>query len=207
VTALAPQDRCHLNGMAMVNGRPKYVTALGETDTPGGWRENKRDGGILMDVETNEVLLRRLSMPHSPRWYGDRLWLLESGEGSLALVDLDAGTWRTVAQLPGYTRGIDFVGPLAFIGLSQVRETAIFSGIPIVERLKERICGVWVVNIQTRQTVAFLRFEEGVQEIFAVQVLRGVRFPEIMEWGDERLSHSYVLPDEALADVPQEGGG
>jgi len=207
VTALAPQDRCHLNGMAMVNGRPKYVTALGETDTPGGWRENKRDGGILMDVETNEVLLRRRSMPHSPRWYGDRLWLLESGEGSLALVDLDAGTWRTVAQLPGYTRGIDFVGPLAFIGLSQVRETAIFSGIPVVERLKERICGVWVVNIQTRQTVAFLRFEEGVQEIFAVQVLRGVRFPEIMEWGDERLSHSYVLPDEALADVPQEGGG
>ncbi len=207
VTALAPQDRCHLNGMAMVNGRPKYVTALGETDTPGGWRENKRDGGILMDVETNEILLRGLSMPHSPRWYGDRLWLLESGEGSLAVVDLDAGAWQTVAQLPGYTRGIDFVGPLAFIGLSQVRETAIFSGIPIVERLEERICGVWVVNIQTGQRVAFLRFEEGVQEIFAVQVLRGVRFPEIMEWEDERLSHSYVLPDEALADVPREGGG
>ena len=206
VTALAPQDRCHLNGIAMVSGRPRYVTALGETDTPGGWRENKRDGGILMDVETNQVLLRRISMPHSPRRYEDRLRLLESGEGSLAVADLDAGTWQTVTKLPGYTRGIDFVGPLAFIGLSQVRETAIFSGIPLVERLKERICGVWVVNIQTGQTVAFLRFEEGVQEIFAVQAIRGIRFPEIMEWEDERLSHSYVLPDEALADVPREGG-
>jgi uncharacterized protein (TIGR03032 family) len=208
VTQLAPQDRCHLNGIGLVDGKPKYVTALGETDTPGGWRENKKDGGILMDVDTNEILLHGVSMPHSPRWYRDKLWMLESGEGSLAVVDLEAGTWQTVAQVPGFTRGIDFVGPLAFIGLSQVRESATFSGIPIVERLEERICGVWVVNIQTGQTVAFLRFEEGVQEIFAVQVLRGVRFPEIMEWGDKRLSHSYVLPDEALADVPrQEGGG
>jgi uncharacterized protein (TIGR03032 family) len=190
----------------MVNGRPKYVTALGETDTAGGWRENKRDGGILIDVETNEILLRGISMPHSPRWYSEKLWLLESGEGSLALADLKTGSWWTVTQLPGYTRGIDFAGPLAFIGLSQVRESAVFSGIPIVERLDERICGVWVVNIQTGQTVAFLRFEEGVQEIFAVQVLRGIRFPEIMEWDDERLGHSYVLPDEALADVPLADG-
>lgn len=209
VTALAPQDRCHLNGIGMVNGQPKYVTALGETDTPGGWRENKASGGILMDVDSNEVLLRDLSMPHSPRWYADRLWLLESGEGSLAVVDLRNQTWQTVTKLPGYTRGIDFVGPLAFIGLSQVRESAIFSGIPLVERLKERTCGVWVVNIQTGQTVAFLRFEEGVQEIFAVQVLHGTCFPEILEWDDERLAHSYVVPDEALKDVLtqlEEGG-
>ena len=83
VSALAPEDRCHLNGLAMVDGRPKYVTALGETDTPGGWRANKARGGILMDIESNEILLRGLSMPHSPRWYQGKLWLLESGEGSL----------------------------------------------------------------------------------------------------------------------------
>jgi uncharacterized protein (TIGR03032 family) len=86
----------------------------------------------------------------------------------------------------GFTRGIDFIGPLAFIGLSQVRESAVFSGIPLVERLDERTCGVWVVDIQTGETVAFLRFEEGVQEIFAVQILPA-RFPEMLEWGDERL--------------------
>ncbi len=201
VTALAPEDRCHLNGLAMVEGRPRYVTALGETDTAGGWRANKRSGGILMDVTTNEILLRGLSMPHSPRVYQGRLWLLESGQGGLTWVDLAAGTWHTVCQLPGFTRGISFVGPLAFIGLSQVRETATFSGIPLVERLTERTCGVWVVNIQTGETVAFLRFEEGVQEIFAVQVLPA-RFPEMLEWTDERLQTSYVIPDAALADVP-----
>jgi uncharacterized protein (TIGR03032 family) len=201
VSALAPEDRCHLNGIAMVDGRAKYVTALGGTDTPGGWRANKAKGGILMDVENNEILLRGLSMPHSPRWYQGKLWVLESGEGSLAMVDLDRRTWQPIAQVPGFTRGIDFVGPLAFIGLSQVRESAVFSGIPLVQRLRERTCGVWVVNIETGQTVAFLRFEAGVQEIFAVQVLRGIRFPELLEWNDQRLAHSYVLPDEALADV------
>jgi tetratricopeptide (TPR) repeat protein len=201
VTGLAPEDRCHLNGIAMVDGRPKYVTALGQTDTPGGWRANKANGGVLMDVESNEILLRGLSMPHSPRWYREKLWVLESGEGSLAAVDLERRTWQIVAQVPGFTRGIDFIGPLAFIGLSQVRESAVFSGIPLVQRLKERTCGVWVVNIETGQTLGFLRFESGVQEIFAVQILRGIRFPELLEWSDPRLAHSYVLPDEALRDV------
>ena len=201
VSAYAPEDRCHLNGLALVEGRPKYVTALGETDSAGGWRANKRSGGILMDIETNEILLRGLSMPHSPRSYQDRLWLLESGQGSLAVADLKQGTWRTVAQLPGFTRGIDFYGPLAFIGLSQVRESATFSGIPLVERLRERTCGVWVVHIETGETLGFLRFEAGVQEIFAVQVLQGLRYPELLEWDDERLAHSYVLPDAALAQV------
>jgi uncharacterized protein (TIGR03032 family) len=204
VSALAPQDRCHLNGIAMVDGKPKYVTALGETDIQGGWRENKANGGVLMDVERNEILLRGISMPHSPRLYEGKLWLLESGEGSLAEVDLEKRTWRTVAEMPGFTRGIDFYGPLAFIGLSQVRESAVFSGIPLVDRLKERTCGVWVVHIETGETIGFLRFESGVQEIFAVQALQGMRFPEVLEWGDEKLSLSYVLPDEAMKDVALE---
>ncbi|WP_423223350.1 TIGR03032 family protein [Candidatus Amarolinea aalborgensis] len=201
VSALAPEDRCHLNGLAMVGGKPKYVTALGQTDTPGGWRANKRGGGVLMDVERNEVLLEGLSMPHSPRLWAGRLWLLESGQGSLAYADLPNHTWHTVATLPGFTRGIDFAGPLAFIGLSQVRETAVFSGIPLVERQQERICGVWVVNVETGETVAFLRFETGVQEIFAVQIVPA-RYPEMLEFGDEILNHSYVLPDAAMKDVP-----
>jgi len=149
VSAFAPEDRCHLNGLGLVEGRPKYVTALGETDSAGGWRANKASGGILMDIESNEILLHGLSMPHSPRWYQNKLWILESGQGSLALVNLTRGTWQTVAQVPGFTRGLDFYGPLAFIGLSQVRESATFSGIPLVERLKERTCGVWVVHIET----------------------------------------------------------
>ena len=200
VSALYLEDRCHLNGLAMRNGQPKYVTMLGETDSPGGWRKNKKDGGLLIDIDSNTILVRGLSMPHSPRWYDGKLWLLESGYGSLAWVDLKSGKVNTVAKLPGFTRGLDFYGPLAFVGLSQVRESATFSGIPITEQLTERISGVWVVNIKTGEMAAFLRFEEAVQEIFAVEILHA-RFPELLEWADDKVAHSYVLPDEALVDV------
>lgn len=204
VSALAPEDRCHLNGLGLVAGQPKYVTALGTTDSAGGWRSHKADGGVVLDVETNEAIASNLSMPHSPRWYDNRLWVLESGQGTLAIVDLASGKIETVAQLPGFTRGLDFWGPLAFIGLSQVRETAVFSEIPLTQRLQERICGVWVVNIETGQAIAFLKFEAAVQEIFAVQVLPGIRFPEIIDWDETLIAASYVLPDQALAEVPPE---
>jgi len=203
VSALAPEDRCHLNGLGMVDGRPRYVTALGTSDTAQGWRADKACGGVLIDIERGTILAGGLSMPHSPRWYSDRLWLLESGNGSLATVDPQSGELHTVVELPGFTRGLDFLGPFAFVGLSQVRESAMFSGIPITERLSERTCGVWVVDIRSAQVVAFLRFEAAVQEIFAVSVLRGVRFPEILEPNDDLIACSYMLPDDALKDVAQ----
>jgi uncharacterized protein (TIGR03032 family) len=130
IKSLAPEDRCHLNGLALANGEPKYATALGTSDIAGGWRETKARGGVLMDIPGNEVLLSGLSMPHSPRLHNGKLWLLESGNGSLGRVDLAAGKYEKICEMPGFTRGIDFFGPFAFVGLSQVRESAIFSGIP-----------------------------------------------------------------------------
>jgi uncharacterized protein (TIGR03032 family) len=204
VTALEPTDRCHLNGLGMVDGRPRYVTALGATDAPAGWRENKARGGIVMDVSAGAVLARSLSMPHSPRWYGGRLWVCESGAGTLGTIDVASGRYEAVAAAPGFTRGLDFAGNLAFLGLSQVRETAVFSGIAITERLSpsERTCGVCVVDLSVGQPVALLRFEEGVQEIFAVQLLPGRMYPELVNEDPKLLENSFVVPDEALADVP-----
>ena len=204
IKKLLPADNCHLNGLAVRDGRVRYVTALGETDSPGGWRENKRNGGILIDVDSGEIISRGLSMPHSPRWYREQLWLLESGEGTFGKVDPNTGRYEPVVELPGFTRGLSFIGPLAFIGLSQVRESAVFSGIPLVEKLEERTCGVWVVNIETGETVAFCRFEEGVQEIFAVELLQGIRFPDLVNHDPEMVGRSYVLGDDALQQVPED---
>src|SRR5262249_20530381 len=103
VSELEPSDRCHLNGLGMVDGQPKYVTALGETNEPAGWRANKANGGILMDVDSGEILCRGLSMPHSPRWYGGRLWVCESGSGTLGTVDRNTGKYEAVAAVPGFT--------------------------------------------------------------------------------------------------------
>jgi uncharacterized protein (TIGR03032 family) len=200
VSELAPEDRCHLNGLAMVDGAPRYVTALGTTDTAGGWRADKVDGGVVIDIDADEIVARGLAMPHSPRWHDGQLWVLESGKGGLSKVDPATGEVTCIAELPGFTRGLSFAGPYAFVGLSQVRET-LFEGIPIKER-PDRACGVWVVDTRNGETVAFLRFQGLVQEIFDVQVLAGVRYPDLAEPGDERVASSYVVPDDALAQVP-----
>src|SRR5581483_10841615 len=161
--------------------------------------------GMMLHMPSGEPVVTGLSMPHSPRVYAGKTWILESGHGTLSVVDLETGKTDIVAKMPGFTRGLDFYGNLAFIGLSQVRESAVFSGIPLVEELseKERACGVWVIDIRNGQTVAFLRFEGIVQEIFAIQVLPGIVHPDLVNEPGETLDSSFVLPDAALRDVPE----
>jgi uncharacterized protein (TIGR03032 family) len=205
VTALEPTDRCHLNGLAMVDGRPSYVTALGSTDRMDGWRANKARGGVVIDVLSGEIIASGLSMPHSPRLHAGRLWVCESGSGTLGFIDPNTTRYEPIAAAPGFTRGLDFAGNLAFVGLSQVRESAVFSGIPITERLKEteRTCGVCVVDLTSGEIEALLRFEEAVQEVFAVQVLADKRYPELVSDDQSLLENSFALPDEALREVPE----
>jgi uncharacterized protein (TIGR03032 family) len=205
ISALTPEDRCHLNGIALRDGKVRYVTALGETDTPGGWRDNKRSGGVLIDVASNETIVRGLSMPHSPRWHNGQLWVLNSGSGGVGTVDERTGRYEEICRLPGFTRGLDFAGPYAFVGLSQVRESAVFSGISIADMKQEdRCCGVWIIDTRSGQIAGFVKFTEGVQEIFAVQVLRGLRWPEVLNEDRKRIAESYELPDKALRQVPAE---
>lgn len=182
LTGLAAEDRCHLNGLAMApdgRGAPahRYVTALGETDTPQGWRANKTTGGCLIEVTSGQTVARGFAMPHSPRVHGGRVWLLHSGAGQLVLVDPQSGKAETVTELPGYTRGLALHDHFAFVGLSKVRETATFGGMPIIQRRPELKCGVGAVDLQTGRLVAHLEFVTGVEEIFDVQVVPGARRP------------------------------
>jgi uncharacterized protein (TIGR03032 family) len=203
ISGLAPEDRCHLNGLGLRDGRLRYVTALGETDSPAGWRDNKRSGGIVMDIPSGEVIVCGLSMPHSPRWHEGRLWVLESGNGGVGVVDEKTGSYQEICRLPGFTRGLDFAGPYAFVGLSQVRESAVFSGISIAQTPQaERCCGVWAIDTRRGQVAGFVKFMDAVQEIFAVQALRGVRWPEVLSEDPLRIAETFELPDDALRLVP-----
>lgn len=179
ITALAAEDRCHLNGVALDEGRPKYVSALSETDTPQGWRPNKANGGALIDVESGLTVARGFAMPHSPRVHEGRLWLLDSGMGNLVTVDPATGMVRAVAEQPGYARGMALHGSYVFVGQSKIRETSTFGGLPIEERRQSLKCGVGVVDLTSGSHVAHLEFKSGVDEIFDVQVLSGVRLPAI----------------------------
>lgn len=194
VTAFAAEDRCHLNGLAIVEGQAKYVTALGETNTVGGWRANKPQGGCLMEITNGEVISRGLSMPHSPRWHDGRLWLLESGTGQLVLVDLATGRRQKVAEVPGFARGLALWGPYAFIGLSKIRATSAMDGVPLAERREQLKCGVAVVDLRSGQVIALLEFQSAVEEIFDVQLLPGLRFPEVIGFQHETIQHTFVVP-------------
>lgn len=98
VSELEPSDRSHLNGLGMVDGRPRYGTALGATDAPAGWRADKARG-VVLDIDSGEVVARGLSMLHTPRWHAARLWLCESGSGTLSTVDPATGRSEPVAGL------------------------------------------------------------------------------------------------------------
>lgn len=194
ITELAPEDRCHLNGLCVIDDRVRYVTMLGTSNEAGGWRPGKAHGGAIMDVESNEYVATGLSMPHSPRWHQGKLWVLESGEGGLCTVDLETGKVTTVARLPGFTRGLAFAGRYALVGLSEVREANTFGGLPLTARLENRECGVWIVDTETGETMGYLRFDDAVEEIFDVALLPGIRFPDVLEPGAPELLNAFAVP-------------
>jgi uncharacterized protein (TIGR03032 family) len=194
ITAIAAEDRCHLNGLALREGEPKYVTALGTTNTRDGWRADKPHGGCIIDIASGEFITRGLSMPHSPRWHNDQLWVLESGTGSVALVDETTGNRETVATLPGFTRGLAVIGPYAFVGLSKIRATSAMDGVPLAERRDQLKCGVAVIDLRRGQMIGLLEFQTAVEEIFDVQLLQGICFPEVFGFQKESLHHTFVIP-------------
>lgn len=182
ISRLAAEDRCHLNGLALRDGQPRYCTAVSQSDVADGWREKKRDGGVVIDVAANEVILTGLSMPHSPRWYRDRLWLMNSGTGEFGYADLKSGKFEPIAFCPGYLRGLAFSGDFAVVGLSKPREkNKTFTGLLLNEQLAAKDatprCGLQVIDLRSGDIVHWLRIGGVVEELYDVVVLPGVRRP------------------------------
>jgi uncharacterized protein (TIGR03032 family) len=195
ISQLIDQDRCHLNGLAMVDGRPGFVTAMAESDEAAGWRPTKATSGVVMHVDSGETVARGFAMPHSPRWYNGKLWVLDSGRGALGTIDPATGQFTTVETFPGYTRGLSFAGQFAFVGLSRIRETSVFGGVPIAERRNELKCGVGVVDLITGRTVAVFQFLSGVTEIFAVEAAEGAACPYVAGASSEGKEHDvWIVP-------------
>lgn len=181
LSKLAPEDRCHLNGLAVRDGRAAFVTAISRSDVADGWRDRRASGGCVVDVESGAIVLDGLSMPHSPRWHRDRLWLLESGSGFFGFLDAARGVFERVCFCPGFARGLTFIGDFAVVGLSKPRDNRTFADLPLSAALAERDaeprCGLHVIDIRTGDAVHWLRIEGVVSELYDVAVLPGVRRP------------------------------
>jgi uncharacterized protein (TIGR03032 family) len=181
LSKLAAEDRCHLNGLALEDGKARYVTAVSTSDVTDGWRDRRRDGGVVIDVRDNRVIASRLSMPHSPRVYRGRLWLLNSGTGYFGSIDPTSGVFVPLTFCPGYLRGLAFVGDYAVMGLSRPRHDKTFSGLALDEALAakgvEARCGLHVVDLRNGDVAHWVRLEGMVSELYDVVALPGVIRP------------------------------
>ena len=204
ISRLAPEDRCHLNGLALRDGQPRYVTSVSRADINNGWREQRVDGGVIVDVQSHEVIAEGLSMPHSPRWYQDRLWVLNSGQGEFGYVDLDSGRFEPVAFCPGYLRGMAFVGQYALVGVSKPRRDGTFSGLPLDEHLAQRNahprCGIQVINLATGDIEHSLDFDGVVSELYDLVQLPGVRQPMTIGFQSDEINHVlHIGPEDHMS--------
>jgi uncharacterized protein (TIGR03032 family) len=199
VSRLAAEDRCHLNGMAVADGVPVYATAVSRSDAADGWRDRRRDGGVVIDVSSGEVVAEGLSMPHSPRLHGGRLWLLDSGRGQLGHVDLASGRFEPVAFCPGYARGLAFAGDNAVVGLSRARENRTFAGLDLDDELKTRDaearCGLAVIDTRSGDMTAWVRLEGVVRELYDVAFLPGVRRPSLIGFKTDEVKRVISIGD------------
>jgi len=180
ISKLAPEDRCHLNGLAMVEDQPKYVTAVCRSDVVDGWRDRRHDGGIVIDIDSNEILTGCLSMPHSPRFHDGKLWLLNSGTGELGWLNPSDKAFTPLAFFPGFLRGLAFHNGYAFVTLSKPRHGR-FEGLELDAKLKAKDadawCGIQIVSLSSGDVAQWLRFDGAITELFDICVLPGVANP------------------------------
>ncbi len=185
ISRLAAEDRCHLNGLALADGHPKYVTCVSQSDTFDGWRDHRQGGGVVVDVQSGAVVCEGLSMPHSPRVHGGRLWVLNSGTGELGRVDVETRKFEPLCFCPGYLRGLAFAGEhFALVGLSKPRDNKTFSGLPLDAALTRRDiaprCGIYVIDLRSGDVVHSLSIEGIVTELYDVATLPDIRQPSMV---------------------------
>ena len=200
ISKLAAEDRCHLNGLALENGKAKYVTAVSQSNVADGWRDRRHDGGCVIDIQSNEIIASGLSMPHSPRVYRDKLWLLNSGTGHFGFIDRANGQFEKVAFCPGYLRGLTFHGDYAIVGLSKSRENKTFSGLELDNNLKsgdaEARCGLHVIDLKSGDVVHWIRVEGIVTELYDVVSLPGVVRPQSLGFKTDEIRRVLRIGEE-----------
>jgi uncharacterized protein (TIGR03032 family) len=201
ISKLAAEDRCHMNGIALDRGKPRYVSAVSQSDIVDGWRDRRRDGGCVIDIESNELVSSGLSMPHSPRVYREQLWLLNSGTGDFGRVDRSTGRFEPLAFCAGYLRGMAFTDDFAVVGLSRPRENKTFTGLGLDDKLAERDaearCGLLVIDLRTMDIVHWLRIEGVVSELYDVVVLPNVMRPMLLGFKSDEIRRTISIDETA----------
>ncbi len=195
ISELVAEDRCHLNGMTLKDGKPAYVTTFSKFDQVGMWRKGDKFDGTLMDVATNRILVDGLAMPHSPRWYKDSVYFCNSGYGLVCRYHPQTKQTETIAEVPGFTRGVDFYGPIMFVGLSKVREADVTRPAPLAQKHKKTYSGIWLFNLDDNTEIGHIKFTGNVDQIYDIAVIPDCSFPELIEPNHPRMRNHFCHPE------------
>ncbi len=192
ISKLVPEDRCHLNGLALENGKSKYVTVVSKSDVVDGWRNRRHEGGCILEVPSGETIVSGLSMPHSPRIYRNELYVHNSGTGYFGKVDRKKGTFEPITFCPGYLRGLAFSGNYAIVGLSGPRKDKTFNGLKLDEELTKRDsdpwCGLQVIELSTGNIIEWVKVVGSISELYDVVVLKNVVRPMVLGFKTTEIS-------------------
>jgi uncharacterized protein (TIGR03032 family) len=202
LSKLAAEDRCHLNGLALDGGRPRFATMVGASDVVDGWRDRRRDGGLVVEIPDGRVIARGLSMPHSPRLHRGRLWLHNSGTGHFGSIDPSGGEFEPLTFCPGYLRGLAFAGDHAIVGLSHPRHDKTFSGLALDEELARRNaeprCGLLVIDLNSGDVAHWLRVDGMVREFYDVAVLPEVGLPMALGLKTDEIQRTIAIGEPGV---------
>lgn len=200
VSRLAAEDRCHLNGLALRDGKPAFATAVGKSDVADGWRDHRKDGGVVIDIASGGIVAGGLSMPHAPRLRDGRFYLLNAGSGEFGELDVKSGRFEPVTFCPGFLRGLDFVDGYAIVTMSLPRGDRSFEGLAIEKTLEKTgsapRCGLAVIDLKTGDLAHWLRLEGVVQELFDVAVLQGATRPAAIGFRSDEIRRVIAVGDE-----------
>lgn len=197
VSRLAAEDRCHLNGLAMRDGAPAYVTAVAATDVADGWRDHRAGGGVVIDVASGETVCTGLSMPHSPRLTTAGSTSSTRGWGSSAAsISAPVASSRS-PFCPGYLRGLAILCGHAIVGLSEPRENRTFAGLPLPARLAAEgvapRCGLYVIDLATRDVAHWLRLKGIVTDLYDVVALPGIVRPSTIGFRSDEIRRTISI--------------
>lgn len=203
ISKIAPEDRCHLNGLCCRDGIPRYVTSCSQCDSSDGWRGQSNgqdlriDNGLVYDIVKDEIVCGGLTMPHSPRWHNGKLWILDSGTGHLGFVNFETKQLERVVFIPGFLRGLSFVGDrYAIVGSSKDRHELSFNNLPLKQMMEDKkiiesLCGFCVIDLDQGFIIHKFSFMSPVDELYDVRVIRGMKRPKLTDVGDQQLSNEY----------------
>lgn len=183
----------HVNCMAMENGKPTYVTCFGAFTQDRSWREAETlDTGLLIDVQHNKVVLDGLYLPHSPKIYNGKVYLCNSGEGTVMSYDPATGSVETLLELQGFTRALTFFQGYMIVCCSRFRKSERVAKLPLEQKYDDSHAGIYVVDMEDMSIVAYCRFDGDVSQLYDVVVIENAVQPVVLGLQDPRVTNLFV---------------